>query len=77
MSFGHGTAHFWLGKKKTNTKVLEESEIGGTSEYVTFNIWIIMFMKSQGCSVKKKFLLQENKNTNRMEVNGRNSCNGN
>ena len=31
-----------------NTKITTESELIGTSEYVPFNIWIVLFYEAQG-----------------------------
>ena len=53
-------------------KISTEAELVGTSEYVTFHVWITMFMEEQGYAVNKNFLFQDNQSMIRMEVNGRN-----
>ena len=47
-------------KHKLDMKSTTESEIVGTSEYVPFNIWIVMFYESQGYEITKIFLYQDN-----------------
>ena len=64
-------------EQNLNVKVLTEAELIGTSEYVTFNLWMVMFMDSQGYKIKKNILLQYNQSTISMENNGRASCTGN
>ena len=46
MLFGCVTVHCLPGKKKLNTKSSTEAELVGTSEYVPFNFWMVMFMGS-------------------------------
>jgi hypothetical protein len=77
MSMGRGMIHCRSSKQKLNTKSSTEAELVGTSEYVPFNIWILMFMKKQGYDIKKNILFQDNKSTIRMLKNGRASCTGN
>ena len=64
-------------EQNLNVKVLTEAELIGTSEYVTFNLWMVMFMDPQGYKIKKNILLQYNQSTISMENNGRASCTGN
>ena len=61
-------------KQKLNTKSTTESELVGTIEYVTFNIWILMFYEAQGYEITKIFLFQYNEIAIKMENNGRESC---
>ena len=68
---GYGMIHFRLIKKKLNTKSTTESELVGTSKYVPFNIWILMFDESQGYEITKYFLFQYNESATKMEKNGR------
>jgi hypothetical protein len=77
MSMGRGMIHCRSSKQKLNTKSSTEAELVGTSEYVPFNIWIVMFMKKQGYDIKKNILFQDNQSAIRMLKNGRESCTGN
>ena len=52
--------HCHSSKHKLDMKNTTESEIVGTSEYVPFNIWIVMFYESQGYEITKIFLYQDN-----------------
>ena len=47
-------------KKNMNTKRFTEAELIGTSKYVPFNLWVVMFLEAQGCEVKKNILFQDN-----------------
>ena len=38
-----------------NAKSLTEAELIATSEYVPFNVWIVMFLEAQGYDIKKHF----------------------
>ena len=49
----------------------------GVSEYIPYNIWIVMFLKEQGYEIKDNVIYQDNKSAMLMEQNGRNSCTGN
>ena len=60
MSFGYGTVHCRSSKQKLNTKSSTEVELVGSSEYVSFNVLIIMFMEAQGYAEKKNVLFQNN-----------------
>ena len=77
MSFGLGTIHAKSSKQKLNTKSSTEAELVGVSEYLPYNIWILMFLHEQGYSLKSNVLQQDNQSAIRMEKNGRNSCTGN
>ena len=57
-----------------NAKISTGSELIGTSEYVPFNICMIMFLGAQGHEIKKKILFQDNQSTTSMANNGRCSC---
>ena len=43
----YGIIHCRSSKQKFNNKSTTESELVGTSEYVPFNIWIVMFYETQ------------------------------
>ena len=77
MSMGFGMIHCRSSKQKLNAKSSTEAELIGTSEYVPFNIWFVMFMKEQGHEIKVNILFQDNESTVRMLKNGRDSCTGN
>ena len=77
MSMGIGVLHAKSGKQTLNVKSSTESELVGTSEYIPYNLWLIMFMEAQGYYVKDNVLYQDNQSTILMLKNGRNSCTGN
>jgi hypothetical protein len=77
MSMGYGMLHCRSSKQKLNTKSTTESELVGTSEYVPFNIWMLLFWGEQGYKINKNILFQDNASAIRMQKNGRASCTGN
>ena len=77
MSMGVGIIHGRSGKQKLNVKSSTEAELVGVSEYLPYNIWLMMFMREQGYPVRNNVLYQDNKSTILMLKNGRNSCTGN
>ena len=77
MSFGYGMIHCKSSKQKLNTKSSTESELVGTSEYVPYNLWVLLFMTAQGYKPTKNVLFQDNMSTIKMLKNGRDSCTGN
>ena len=77
MSMGWGVFHARSGKQKINTKSSTESELVGTSDYLPYDIWAIMFLMAQGYKIVKNILFQDNQSEIRMLKNGRNSCTGN
>jgi hypothetical protein len=48
-----------------------EAELVGVSEYIPYNIWLLMFLKEQGYEIKENILYQDNQNTIRMLKNGK------
>ena len=46
----------------------------GVSNYLSYNIWICLFMESQGCGIKQNILFQDNQSSIKMEKNGNKSC---
>ena len=52
-----------------NTKRLTGYEIIGTSEYVPFNVWMVMFPDSQGYDIKNNNIFQDNQSTITPESN--------
>ena len=53
MSMGYGMIHCRSSKQKFNTKSSTASELVGTSEYMPFNICIVMFYEEQGYEITK------------------------
>ena len=74
---GYGVLHCKGAKQKLNTKSSTESKLVGVSEYVPYNIWVIMFLKEQGYEIENNIIYQDNQSTMKMLINGRNSCTGN
>ena len=58
ISTGYGTLHFQSSKKKLNENFSTEAKLIGTSDYVPFNLWMVMFMESQGYKIKKNILFR-------------------
>jgi hypothetical protein len=77
MSLGYGVIHCRSSKQKLNTKSSTEAELVGSSDYMPYNIWNIMFWREQGFEFSRNLLLQDNQSTIKMLRNGRNSCTGN
>ena len=51
MSMGYGIIHRRAEKKKLNTKSSTKSELIGMSEYLPYNIWLVMFLEAQGYEI--------------------------
>ena len=64
-------------KHKLNTKSSTEAEVVGVSDYLPYNIWVFLFMLSQGYDIKQKILFKDNQSAINMEKNGKKSCTGN
>ena len=77
MSLGVGVLHAKSGKQKLNVKSSTESELVGCSDYIPYNLWLLMFMHMQDYFIKDNVLYQDNQSTILMLKNGRNSCTGN
>ena len=71
MSMGTGILHSKCSKQKLNVKSSTEAELVGVSEYIPYNIWLLMFLKEQGYEIKENILYQDNQNTIRMLKNGK------
>ena len=74
MSMGYGIVHGKSGKQKINVKSSTETELVGVSEYLPYNIWIMMFMNEQGYSITNNVVYQDNQSAICMHKNGQNSC---
>ena len=48
MSMGWGVIHVKSSKQKLNTKSSTEAEVVGVSDYMPYNIWVVMFLEEQG-----------------------------
>ena len=77
MSLGLGVLHGKSSKQKLNVKSSTEAELVGVSDYLPYNIWLMMFMSAQGYEIVDNTLYQDNQSTILMLKNGRNSCTGN
>jgi hypothetical protein len=77
ISMGYGILHGKSSKQKINVKSSTESELVGVSEYLPYNIWLMMFMGAQGYGIENNVVYQDNQSCIRMHINGRNSCTGN
>ena len=77
MSMGLGVLHAKCSKQKLNVKSSTEAELVGASEYLPYNLWLMLFMSEQGYKIKDNTLYQDNQSTILMLKNGRNSCTGN
>ena len=74
MSFGYGIVHCKYSKQKLNTNSSTEAEVVGVSDYLTYNIWVYLFMGAQGYDIKQKRLFQDIQSATKMEKNGKKSC---
>ena len=77
MSLGMGVLHGKSSKQKLNVKSSTEAELVGVSDYLPYNIWLLMFLSAQGYEITDNVLYQDNQSTILMLKNGRNSCTGN
>mmetsp|Transcript_7999 Transcript_7999/g.7584 ORF Transcript_7999/g.7584 Transcript_7999/m.7584 type:complete len:163 (-) Transcript_7999:223-711(-) len=77
MSMGVGILHGKCSKQRLNVKRSTEAELVGVSEYIPYNIWLLLFMGEQVYAVKDNVLFQDNQSTILMLKNGRNSCTDN
>ena len=73
---GYGIIHGKASKQNINVKISTEADLIGMSEYISYNMWLMMFLKEQVYDIKDHFF-QGNKSAIIMEKNGRNSCTGN
>ena len=76
ISMGYGLVHGKSSKQKINVKSSTESEVVVMSEYVLYNIWILIFLSAQGYEMKYNLIYQDNQSTIKIERNGRMSCTG-
>ena len=72
ISLGLGVLHAKCSKQKLNVKSSTEAELVGASEYIPYNLWLVLFMSEQGYKIKDNVLYQDNRSTMLMLKNGRN-----
>ena len=77
LSMGLGVLYGKSSKQKLNVKSSTEAELVGVSDYLPYNIWLLMFLSAQGYEITDNVLYQDNQSTILMLKNGRNSCTGN
>ena len=61
MFMGLGVTHCRSSKKKFDTKISTGLELADASNYVTYDIWYIMFMHHQGYLNKSNNVFRTNK----------------
>lgn len=59
-SYELGATHTKCSKQKINTTSSVESKIVGASDYITYMVWLVGFMKEQGIVVTNKLFFQDN-----------------
>ena len=62
--------------RKKNTKISNEANVVGVNDYLTYNIWICLFIGAQGYDIKQN-IFQDNQSEIKMKKNGKKSCTGN
>ena len=77
MSLGIGILHGKSSKQTLNVKSSTEAELVEVSDYLPYNIWLLIFLSEQGYILTDNILYQDNTSTILMLKNGRNSCTGN
>ena len=77
VSFGQGMLHCLSENQKLNIKSSTEAEVVGISDYLPYNIHLVMFMKHQGYTVLNNVVFQENQGSIKMKPHGQNLCTGN
>ena len=73
----YGILHGKSSKQKINVKSSTEGKLVGVAEYIPYNLWLLLFLEAQGYGIVKNLVYQDNHSSMRMEINGRNLCNGN
>ena len=58
ISIWRGDLHCKSSKQKLNLKSSTEAELSGMSDYVTYNLWLIIFMCEQGYPIKDDVLYE-------------------
>ena len=60
MYFGYGVIYCNSRKQKLNIKISTEAKLVCISDYLTYNIWICLFMIAQGYNINQNILFQDN-----------------
>ena len=74
MSMGIGVLHAKCSNQQLNVKSSTEAELVGNRDYISYNLWLILFMSAQGYEIKNNVLYQDDQSTILMLKNDRNSC---
>ena len=69
MLMGYGVIHAKSSKQKINVKISTESEVIGVSEYIPYNLWLVMFLAEQGYEMINNTVYQDNQSAMKMEKN--------
>ena len=69
--------HYNSSKQKMNTKSSTGAKIVSVSDYLPYNIFICLFMETQGCDIKQNIIFQYNHIIIIMDKNGNISCTSN
>ena len=77
ISIGHGVLHEKALVKRLNINSSMEAELLSVSEYITYNLWIMIFLHVRGYGILNNIVYQYNQSSIRMENNGSNYCTGN
>ena len=73
MTMGEGAIQSGSNKQKLNTRSSCEAELVGADDASTKILWTKLFLESQGYTVKKNILYQDNKSTILLLKNGKRS----
>ena len=73
-SLGRGVMCSKSSKQKLKTKSSTESEFVGALDYLTFALWTMGFMKTQGIEMPPAPIYQDNKSARKLEINGQASA---
>ena len=74
---GHGVLHKKTSVQMLNIKKSTEAELVGVSEYLSNNLWLMIFLHRQGYGIMNNIVYQYNQSAISMKKNGSNYCNRN
>ena len=60
ISIGHGVFHKTLSVQRLNTKISTESKLVGVSEYMPYNLWLMIFLHGQGYGIMNNIAYRYN-----------------
>ena len=72
ISLGEGIVCTKSSKQKLNVKSSTESEIIGASDFISWTLWITLFMEKQEYSIKTNMFHQDNESAIQVEKMGEN-----